>query len=152
MIELVLADRCTGCAVCVEVCPTDVFEFDAVSRLPVVARQEECHTCFLCEAHCPADALFVGPLRTPHPVSREEVLALGVLGNFRRAVGFDRYEPGSYSYAEPEVRDEATEGSALAKRATGGPDAAIYAALAVAAQRGLVDVSRRKPIDREVIF
>lgn len=150
MIELVLDDRCNACGVCEEICPTNVFDLDT-RGVPVIARQAECHTCYLCEAQCPTDALYVGPLRTPHPVTREAVLASGVLGNFRRALGFDRFEPGSFCYAGSEERADNPE----AKRATGNPnspDAAIYASLAIARERGLVDVSQRPPLTREIVI
>jgi len=151
MIELVFDDRCTHCGKCAEVCPTDVFDWRE-SHAPTIARQADCHTCYLCEAHCPGDALFVGPLRTPQPVTRDEVLALGVLGNFRRALGFDTHEPGSYCYGEPVI--EPVGARAIPEpRERGGANAPIYAALAVAAQRGLIDVSgERAPIDREVLL
>jgi alkanesulfonate monooxygenase len=77
MIELVLADRCIGCDKCVQVCPSDVF--DAVpDAVPVIARQSDCQTCFLCELYCPVDALFVDPdcrapvtVDAPHPPERK---------------------------------------------------------------------------------
>ena len=60
MIELVSEDRCTGCDLCVQVCPTHVF--DAVpGGIPVIARKHDCQTCFMCEAWCPVDALYVAP-------------------------------------------------------------------------------------------
>ncbi len=116
------------------------------------ARQEECHTCYLCEAHCPSDALFVGPLRTRRAVTREEVLQLNVLGNFRRALGFDQHEPGSYAYGEPLITVDGPEAAVPQRRETSGPNAAIYAAPAVAARSGLVDISKREPIKQEVLF
>jgi NAD-dependent dihydropyrimidine dehydrogenase PreA subunit len=97
MIELVFADRCTGCGLCVEQCPTDVFDAGA-KGVPVIARQDECQTCFLCEVHCPEDALFVGPLRSPYHYDAAEVLASGNVGSLRRAFGFDKHAVGSYAY------------------------------------------------------
>ncbi|MBM7488075.1 NAD-dependent dihydropyrimidine dehydrogenase PreA subunit [Bradyrhizobium canariense] len=29
--------------------------------IPVIARQDDCQTCFLCELYCPEDALWVSP-------------------------------------------------------------------------------------------
>lgn len=149
MIELVFEERCTQCGKCEELCPSNVFDIGA-EGFPVIARHDECSTCFLCEAHCPADALYVHPLRTPQPVTHEHVLKLGVLGDFRRGVGFDRHAPGSYSYGEQVER----EGSAPATgtRDSSGANAAIYAALDVARQRGLVDIRERKPIAREIVI
>ncbi|MDR2690042.1 MAG: ferredoxin family protein [Azoarcus sp.] len=150
MIELVLEDRCNACGKCEEICPTGAFDLRA-DGIPVIARQAECHTCYLCEAHCPTDALYVGPLRTPQHVSREEVLTLGVLGNFRRALGFDLHEPGSHCYAGQEDGRYVPEGD-RAQRNPDSADAAIYASLAVARQRGLVDISQRKPIENEIVL
>ncbi|NMG36647.1 4Fe-4S ferredoxin [Azoarcus sp. TTM-91] len=150
MIEYVFEDRCTSCGKCEEICPTGTFDLRA-DGVPVIARQAECHTCYLCEAHCPADALYVGPLRTPQPTSREEILALGVLGNFRRALGFDRHEPGSYCYAGNEDSRYAPEGSRTQQNPN-SPDAAIYASLAIARERGLIEVHQRPPITNEIVL
>ncbi|WP_084197128.1 4Fe-4S dicluster domain-containing protein [Solimonas soli] len=148
MIELVFEDRCTQCGKCEELCPSNVFDIGA-KGFPVIARQEECSTCYLCEAHCPADALYVGPLRTPQPVTHEHVLKLEVLGDFRRGVGFDRFAPGAYSYGE---QVERTGSGPLGARDTSGANAAIYAALDTARERGLVDIRERKPIAREIVI
>lgn len=50
-------DACVGCALCVDVCPTDVFEFDEEKCIPVVKREEECFGCFSCSEICPAEAI-----------------------------------------------------------------------------------------------
>jgi NAD-dependent dihydropyrimidine dehydrogenase PreA subunit len=106
MIELVFNDRCTSCGLCVEQCPTDVFDRDAAGK-PVIARQDECQTCFLCEVHCPEDALFVGPLRIPHTYDPAEVLASGNVGSLRRKFGFDKHAVGSFAYqGDYEAREE----------------------------------------------
>jgi NAD-dependent dihydropyrimidine dehydrogenase PreA subunit len=66
VIEVISGSRCIDCDICVDVCPTNVF--DAVENgHPVIARQSDCQTCFMCEAYCPADALFVAPLAQPAP-------------------------------------------------------------------------------------
>ena len=58
MIELISEERCTSCNICVRVCPTNVF--DAVEGgIPVIARQQDCQTCYMCELYCPSDAMFV---------------------------------------------------------------------------------------------
>lgn len=148
MIELVFEERCTQCGKCEELCPSNVFDIGE-QGFPVIARQAECSTCLLCEAHCPSDALYVHPLRTPQAVTHEHVLKLGVLGDFRRGLGFDRFAPGSYSYGEQVEREGS--GRSVA-RDTSGANAAIYAALDVARQRGLVDIRERKPITREIVI
>ncbi|HTO63245.1 MAG TPA: ferredoxin family protein [Bradyrhizobium sp.] len=87
MIEVIDAERCTSCDICVNVCPTNVF--DKTAGVPVIARQADCQTCFLCELYCPEDALFV----SPHVDAAQEidVVALkrgALLGSYRRAIGW----------------------------------------------------------------
>ena len=58
MIEIVSAGRYSRCYICVRVCPANVF--DAMpDAAPVIARQADCQTCFLCEIYSPTDALYV---------------------------------------------------------------------------------------------
>jgi NAD-dependent dihydropyrimidine dehydrogenase PreA subunit len=95
MIELVSEARCIGCNKCVQACPMNVF--DAVKNAPpIIARQEDCQTCFMCELYCPVDALYVAPdaMRVT-PVSEESVAAAKLLGSYRAtgwaiALGADR--------------------------------------------------------------
>lgn len=102
MIELVLADACIRCDACVRVCPNDVFDTDTAG-VAVIARQEDCVTCYLCEAWCPADALYVSPLRTPEDnLDEAAVRQSGVLGSFRRSLGWDRRRPGARGVDSPE--------------------------------------------------
>lgn len=70
MIEVIDAERCTSCDICVNVCPTNVF--DKTDGIPVIARQDDCQTCFLCELYCPEDALWVSPspMRSSPSISR----------------------------------------------------------------------------------
>ncbi len=92
MIELVIAERCTACERCIEVCPSNVFEPTA-SGPPAIARQEDCQTCFMCELYCTADALYVAPnAERPEPVERAAVLASGLLGQYRRDSGWDEWQ------------------------------------------------------------
>lgn len=103
MIELVIAERCTKCNVCVRVCPTNVFDA-APSRPPVIARQLDCQTCFLCELYCTADALFVVPeCEHPVPVDKTRLLASGLLGQFRRDSGWHEWS-GDPRYANEHWR------------------------------------------------
>jgi NAD-dependent dihydropyrimidine dehydrogenase PreA subunit len=90
VIELVVQSRCTGCGDCARVCPTNVFEI--VDRKPVIARQQACQTCFLCELYCSADALYVAaPAEHPAPVDEAEILASGLLGEYRRNSGWHEW-------------------------------------------------------------
>lgn len=96
MIELVSDERCTGCDLCVQVCPTRMF--DAVpGGVPVIARQDDCQTCFMCEAYCPVDALYVAPFADARVAVAEDALAEAQqLGSYRRAIG---WAPGTRGVA-----------------------------------------------------
>jgi len=92
MIELVSSERCTGCNLCVRVCPTNVFD-ERVGEAPAIARQEDCQTCYQCEVYCPFDALFVAPLREPAESDSEwrdeaALVRAGQFGQYRRRVGW----------------------------------------------------------------
>ena len=51
--EVTIDERvCTGCAVCVEVCPTDVLRLELSTRKAFVAYPEDCQACFLCVIDC----------------------------------------------------------------------------------------------------
>jgi NAD-dependent dihydropyrimidine dehydrogenase PreA subunit len=94
MIEVLSQTRCTRCDLCIKVCPTNVFA-RGPAGIPVIARQEDCQTCFQCEAYCPADALFVSPLRVPAPEGHEwrdeaALAAKGLLGLYRKRVGWGK--------------------------------------------------------------
>jgi len=95
MIELISEARCITCNKCVQVCPMNVF--DAVKNAPpVVARQQDCQTCFMCELYCPVDALYVAPdAANKIRVDEQSVAAAGLLGSYRHtgwavAVGAQR--------------------------------------------------------------
>ncbi|MET0284000.1 MAG: ferredoxin family protein [Polyangiales bacterium] len=91
MLELIIASRCSGCMSCVEACPTNVLEIGAAGR-PVIARVEQCQTCFMCELYCESDALYVGPDREKRePVEEARILASGLLGQVRRDYGWDEW-------------------------------------------------------------
>ncbi|MFC7620886.1 4Fe-4S binding protein [Microlunatus sp. GCM10028923] len=94
MIEIVQPDRCVSCDLCIEVCPTDVFERGA-DGIPVIARQSDCQTCFMCESYCPTDALYVAPLAGPAPAGSihtdpDRLLEQDAFGSYRAALGWGR--------------------------------------------------------------
>jgi NAD-dependent dihydropyrimidine dehydrogenase PreA subunit len=87
MIEVIDEERCTSCDICVNVCPTNVF--DKTNGVPVIARQSDCQTCFLCELYCPEDALFVSPFAdTAQSVDVAALKQGTLLGSYRRSVGW----------------------------------------------------------------
>ncbi|MGG1555312.1 MULTISPECIES: 4Fe-4S dicluster domain-containing protein [Paenibacillus] len=90
MIELVSATKCVECNLCVSVCPTNVFD-KGEDGIPVIARQSDCQTCFMCELYCPADALYVAPDAEKPTVIQEELLdEQGLIGGYREKVGWGR--------------------------------------------------------------
>ena len=87
MIEVIDPETCTGCNICVNVCPMDVFAKTA--NVPVLARQDACQTCFQCEARCPEDALYVHPVAVAAlGMSLDQAKATGMMGSYRRAIGW----------------------------------------------------------------
>lgn len=50
-------EACVGCTLCVDECPTDVFEFDEEKRIPEVIHEKECFGCLSCSEICPATAI-----------------------------------------------------------------------------------------------
>ena len=90
MIEVVSQQRCIECGLCVKICPTNVFD-RTETGLPVIARQEDCQTCFICEVYCPADALYVSPFADmEQKVTEEELIAVEIIGSWRETVGWGR--------------------------------------------------------------
>jgi NAD-dependent dihydropyrimidine dehydrogenase PreA subunit len=55
-IDLV-AERCTGVADCVQVCPREVLQMDGQKRRVEISRAEQCIQCGACIVQCPEDAL-----------------------------------------------------------------------------------------------
>jgi NAD-dependent dihydropyrimidine dehydrogenase PreA subunit len=93
MIDWISRSRCIDCDVCIRVCPNDVFakESDGVA---VIARPEDCHTCFLCELYCPVDAIYVAPTDTGIPTQDEPSFAHDLyLGSYAHASGWVRGRP-----------------------------------------------------------
>lgn len=89
MIEVIDSETCTSCNICVRVCPTNVF--DKTDGIPVIARQEDCQTCFMCELYCPEDSLYVSPFaETPVSLHATELKDADKLGSYRRAVGWTK--------------------------------------------------------------
>jgi protein-S-isoprenylcysteine O-methyltransferase Ste14/NAD-dependent dihydropyrimidine dehydrogenase PreA subunit len=67
-------DICTGCGVCLKVCPQQLYEWMETSGHPTSekkafpARESDCVQCYECEAKCPAQAIrivFPGPTGRP---------------------------------------------------------------------------------------
>lgn len=108
MIEIVSAGRCIACDICVKVCPANVFDQEP-EEPPVIARQSDCQTCFLCEIYCPTDALYVAPnAEGPTSISEAVIEAAGLFGSYSRGLGWHRGKPGG-SDQDPTFRLRARE-------------------------------------------
>ena len=58
MIKIIIdEDACVGCELCVDECPTDVFEFNEEKQIPEIVREKECFGCLSCSEICPATAI-----------------------------------------------------------------------------------------------
>ncbi len=94
MIEIVSETRCIACDICERACPANVFDRDD-RGMPIIARQQDCQTCFLCEIYCPTDALFVHPqAEGPTGISEAQVEAQGLFGSYARELGWRRGRSG----------------------------------------------------------
>lgn len=91
MIELIVPDLCTDCGACIEVCPANVFDRGPAGE-PILARVDDCQTCFMCELYCQADAIYVAPdCDRRIAVNVGEVVASGRLGQYRKHSGWDEW-------------------------------------------------------------
>ncbi|NHN86789.1 hypothetical protein GOB93_19535 [Acetobacter musti] len=86
MIEI-LATRCTACNTCVSACPDHVFDVGSPGELPLIARPDQCQTCFLCELYCPQDAIYVA-VGDPDAIPRS-ALDSDPVGRIRHDYGWD---------------------------------------------------------------
>ncbi len=50
-------EMCTGCEMCIDVCPHGVFAMN--SRTAEIQRKEACMECGACQINCPSDAIKV---------------------------------------------------------------------------------------------
>ncbi len=67
---------CTGCRLCFESCPEDVFKLVPRSKVPRVARPDECFHCGACVMDCPEQCIhMVLPLPVKPRFIEKEVLA-----------------------------------------------------------------------------
>lgn len=128
MIELISAERCTLCDLCVDICPTDVFE-PRENAPPAIARQEDCQTCYMCEIHCPADAMYVAPRREPAAegsVHRDEsrLAAAGILGSFRARIGWGKGRRPPRTFDEALALARTGPGAGPGPEGMSAPDAA----------------------------
>ncbi|MDI6799809.1 MAG: 4Fe-4S binding protein [Actinomycetota bacterium] len=54
---IVDSDECTGCGICVDVCPNDVLEL--VDDISSPTNEDACDGCGLCAEECPMEAIVI---------------------------------------------------------------------------------------------
>ena len=54
-LPIINMDRCNGCGLCADYCPTDAVEMSEAH--PSIVRPEDCSYCGLCEEICPVGAI-----------------------------------------------------------------------------------------------
>lgn len=64
MPPVIAKEKCSGCGLCAEICPTDVFFAAEKGKPPAVEHEEECWHCNACGLDCPEKAI---SLRIPLP-------------------------------------------------------------------------------------
>jgi len=98
VIEIVSDARCTRCNLCIKACPMDVFDL-VPGGAPVIARQDDCQTCFLCEIYCPTDALYVAEFAEgPTGITEAQAEARQLFGGYARALGWKRGKAGGSEF------------------------------------------------------
>jgi len=53
------ASKCTGCGMCTEVCPHQIFQL--INGKAVLSDRDACMECGACARNCPFSAIFVRP-------------------------------------------------------------------------------------------
>ena len=89
MIEVLVEDRCVECNLCVKVCPLNVFE-KRENQPPVIARQSDCQTCYMCELYCPAQALYVSLTQKIQWMFLWIIKETGLFGSYRKDIGWEK--------------------------------------------------------------
>ncbi|MCP5103779.1 MAG: ferredoxin family protein [bacterium] len=64
-------ESCRGCELCVDECPTKVFEYDKEKNIPVVARKDDCVECLSCYYICPSTAVEIGDIEISKELYRD---------------------------------------------------------------------------------
>ena len=60
-IESINKEICTGCGLCVNVCPMDVIRMDKELEKAVIQYPDDCMLCEFCALDCPEAAITITP-------------------------------------------------------------------------------------------
>jgi adenylylsulfate reductase subunit B len=69
---IISKEKCNGCGVCADICPTDVFSVTRKKTRPSIRYPEECWHCNACVLDCAQEAI---TLRIPLPAMMLHVKA-----------------------------------------------------------------------------
>ena len=94
---------CRGCRMCVDVCPTDVFDMTVSQEAALVARDEDCIGCSSCEFVCPSRCIQVDIAERQRPFHRIEQNAALVARMLRRAPLTDTLQDSDLEEARKDV-------------------------------------------------
>jgi len=67
-IEWIDEELCTGCGICVEICPMDVLRMDEVGETAVIKYKSDCMVCNTCSLDCPTKAITIIPHKESPPI------------------------------------------------------------------------------------
>ena len=70
VVDTAIQERCTGCGICVAICPQDVFRINESTKKAIIKYPEDCVSCTSCEEFCPRDCIEVylnQPRNVPPP-------------------------------------------------------------------------------------
>jgi 2-oxoglutarate ferredoxin oxidoreductase subunit delta len=102
---------CRDCGLCVEICPTDVFEAEAQKKIAKVVRQDDCIGCTSCVYLCPSRCLTVSEAKLQRPFHRMEAHASLIARFLQQAPATEQLTQADYDEA---LRDTQVRLKALA--------------------------------------
>ncbi|MDP6179456.1 MAG: 4Fe-4S binding protein [Desulfatiglandales bacterium] len=76
---------CTGCGVCVTICPSDVFRMDEMMKQAQVTFPNDCTNCRLCERNCSFYAISIA-------TSKKRAVRPFTFTQYLQGLGFEAQE------------------------------------------------------------